>query len=108
MPAGVASRWDRKNIGPRVQLYGLHGTLWHGDALAADLVGLRIESLEWQMNPLGLLLGQLRYGLHAATAVGRIEAVVSKSFGSTVGIRKLKGSIPLAQLGPLAHLPATA
>jgi hypothetical protein len=108
MPAQVAYRWDRKDIDPRVQLYGIHGTLWHGGALTADFASLRFESLEWQMNPLGLLLGQLRYGLQGATAAGRIEAVVSKGFGSTVGVRHLTGSIPLGQVGPLAHLPPTA
>ncbi|MBF0371171.1 MAG: type II secretion system protein N [Magnetococcales bacterium] len=56
-PARYAFELIETQVAP-LELQGINGSIWSGEAASATWEGWRIERLTWQFAPLGLLLGQ--------------------------------------------------
>lgn len=52
----------------KLQFWGVSGTLWHGHAQQVSYQGLSMDNLSWQLNPLGLLVGQARVRVTAGNS----------------------------------------
>lgn len=104
-PAPLLYHWSRGMLSPQAQLYGLRGNLWQGGAAGANLGGVRLQAVEWQLRPLSLLFLRLSHRVTAQTDGDRIETVVSRTPLGTLRVANLDGSLPLEQLGPSLRLP---
>jgi general secretion pathway protein N len=105
IPAPLLHHWSGDDIDPQVQIYGLQGSLWRGEAAAVNFNGIRLHSLQWQLRPLSLLFLRLSHDVTARTDGGEVQTIVSKTLLGTVRLGELKGSLPVEQLGPALQLP---
>lgn len=105
IPAPLLYHWSADDIDPQVQIYGLQGSLWNGEAAAIHLNGIRLQTVQWQLRPLSLLFLRLSHDVTANTDGGEIKTVISKTLMGTVRLSDLQGSLPVEQLGPALQLP---
>jgi autotransporter translocation and assembly factor TamB len=108
IPAPLLYPWLRDDWGPQIQVFGLSGNLWQGQAASLSLAGITLQSVEWRWRPQALLLGRISHSLGAETANGSLHAVLSNPLlGSTLRISAFSGSLPIEQLGPGLGLPVS-
>lgn len=100
-PASTAWSWFSPKGSP-LQLQGISGSVWQGDAAAASWRGQSIGTLHWDLKLLPLFLGKLGAGFSLQSAQGYLqgEARAPLGFGS-VQLSGLKGQFPLAEIMPL-------
>ena len=81
-PAALIYGWLAPKAGLPVQLRGVGGTLTQGKSEQLRYDGkIAATDVEWTLQPLGLLLAQLRYQLHSAKPPLIIDGVVSSGLG---------------------------
>ena len=107
VPASVVA--DRVTAATRgqVSIANAGGTLWHGSArMRVTVAGgwLDLESVQWDLEPMGLLSGRLAFDAHA-TAPG-IEA--KAHIGRGVGAWQLDNAVVLASVPALATVAPMA
>lgn len=93
-PARVAYRW----LSPvEFSMSGISGTVWNGNADAADANGVVFRSLGWRFRPLRLFTGRLVYKIDAAPAEGFIEGDIFVSIGRSVSVsgENIRSALPL-------------
>ncbi len=100
-PARVAYAWFAP---PDVELAGIKGTLWNGSADHANVAGVYLSRLEWQLSPLSLLLGRLSLDAKAEPAQGFIEGSFSVTPGGKLSVKDLVGSLSLASLTSVINM----
>lgn len=106
IPAPLLYSWSRDGFAAEVNVFGLGGNLWRGQATSATVGTVQLEALEWQLRPASLLLLRLSHRVRARTGSGELQAVISKSLlGSTLRISALNGSLPIEQTGSALGLP---
>jgi general secretion pathway protein N len=106
IPAPLLYQWLRDGWGPQVQVFGVSGNLWHGQAASLSLAGIQLQSVEWRWRPQALLLGRISHRIHAETANGSLTAIVSDPLlGNRLHIGALSGKLPVEQLGAGIGLP---
>ena len=92
-PARVAVHWM---VPDAIPISGIEGTVWSGSAAAATVEGIYLRDIEWQMQPLRLLRGQLSYRIGALPISGFIESEVNVGFGGAISMNELTASVPLS------------
>lgn len=83
-----------------LQPYGItvsqsSGSLWHGYAKGLRSKDVNIETLEWQIHPLALLIGQLSSTFKAQLKDGIVVGNISRSLTGQTKINELKATLPL-------------
>ncbi len=83
-----------------LQPYGItvsqsSGSLWHGYAKGLRSKDVNIETLEWQIHPLPLLIGQLSSNFKAQLKDGVVIGNISRSLTGQTKIHELKATLPL-------------
>lgn len=104
-PARVAYRWFAPAT---VQISGLEGSIWNGAAREMSVYGIYLLNPGWRMKPYYLVLGKLAYSIEGSAGPGFINTDVAVSFGGTVTMTDLTGSLPLQFLEKSASLPGLA
>lgn len=104
-PAGAGFKYvvaplDR---GKAVNLQGLSGTVWSGQAAQARIAGLNLGKLSWDLKLLSLLTGKLGVDLLSVGSDSRIEGKVQARFDQTLLLDKLQGKIPAQTMMPLLY-----
>lgn len=56
---------SRLTLPPDVNLQGVSGTIWQGQAISAHMGGLPVQNLRWSLNFLPLLIGQISADVQA-------------------------------------------
>lgn len=105
IPAPLLYHWSRDGMDPQIQVYGVSGNLWQGQAASINLSGIRLQTVRWQLRPLSLLILRVSHRVTAQTEGGELDAVISRTLLGTLRIGALKGSLPIEQLGPSLQLP---
>lgn len=105
LPAGAAYKYfiaplDR---GKKVNLQGLSGTLWQGQAAQARIASLNFGKLNWDLQVLSLFTGKLGLDLLTVGNDSRIEGRVKAGSGRTLYLDNLHGKIPAQMLMPLFY-----
>lgn len=86
------------------------GTVWQGSCSVLTITPapartLQLERVDWTLEPLALLRGQLAAGVSLLQAGGTAEGHLALSFAGDIEVRQLTGRIPVdARLLPM--LPA--
>ena len=100
-PARVAYQWLPA---PALNLAGISGSVWNGQASQMQSGSLYLQDLRWRIKPLSLFVGQLRYQIEASPASGFIDGQVSLGLGGTVTASDLRGSMSLQPFGALVGI----
>ncbi len=100
-PARVAYQWLPA---PTFSLAGISGSVWSGRASQASSGNLYVQDLRWQIKPLSLFVGQLRYKIEANPNPGFIDGQVSVNLSGAVTASDLRGSISLQPFGQLVGI----
>ena len=104
-PADRAYALVKHRLPPRIQLYGLAGSVWHGHADVAQLGQYRVAPLNWQYRPAGLLAGRIDVKVQFNRGAGRASAVVGLSPGGDVRLSDVDASLPASELVQMLRLP---
>lgn len=93
--------FTKMNATQSVRLQNVHGSLWRGEALDARYGRVNLGKLDWDMNVLGVLLGNLdldvRFGQQTTQGRGNIALGV----GGKLSIDDVDLRIPAGDLAPL-------
>ncbi len=103
-PATVAYGMAAGSLGGQVQLAGLSGTLWQGQAQQLQYQEKVVASTGWSLSPWGLLLGRVEgvITLHAAEGYLQTQAKLPLG-GGEMSFSEIKGQLPLPLIQP--YLP---
>ena len=98
-PARVAYQWFAP---PTVNLAGISGSVWKGEASHAKSGSVYLQDLSWRIKPLSLFTGKPKYRVEASPASGFIDGQVALSLSGGITFSDLRGSLPLELLeGPV-------
>jgi general secretion pathway protein N len=100
-PAPVAYDMFAAPLAGRVQVAGLAGTLWHGEAQQLQYQKRLLGRFSWQLSPWGLLLGRLggEFNLTQDKAYLQGEGRVPLG-GGELFLPQLEGRLPLSVIQP--------
>ncbi|MDR2877031.1 MAG: type II secretion system protein N [Chromatiales bacterium] len=102
LPAALIHRWSGSNA----QIYGIEGTLWHGEAQALRIGTLTIDKPSWTFRPAALLRASTEMRVKADIAGGGIVAIVGRSLRGTLYARDLRlNAVPVNALVALSGEP---
>jgi general secretion pathway protein N len=103
LPASVLARqiFTRLNATQSLRLQNVHGTLWRGEALAANYGRINLGKLDWNMNVFGLLLGNLDLDLHFGQQTTQGHGGVALGFGGKLRMDDVDLRLPASDLAPL-------
>lgn len=93
-PADRAYALVKHRLPPRMQLYGLEGSVWHGHADVAQLGQYRLAPLNWQYRPAGLLAGRVDVKVQFERGADRVSGVVGLSPGGDVRLTDVDAKLP--------------
>lgn len=80
------------------RLYQVSGTVWKGNAAAADVGANRLENVHWTLRPWALLLGRMEAGIEFSKGDGKVSAIAGRTFGGSVYLHDVSGELPLRDL----------
>ncbi len=89
--------------GKKVNLQGLSGTFWEGQAAQAQIANLNFGKLSWDLRLLSLLTGKLGVDLLTEGQGSRIEGRVKAGFNKMFYLDEVQGKIPAHMLMPLFY-----
>lgn len=105
-PASLLWHWAGTAV-PRLQLVGVQGSLWRGQADAAYYGGVPLGTVQWRWQPLALISGHWRNRVLIESRSARVDGGVGWSLaGSLVG-RDLSADLLLSD-ALNQYLPAGA
>ncbi len=91
-----------------IQLRGISGTLWHGQARSIRVQGLELRDTDWEIAPLSLLLGRLGMDFRSKLPGGFASGHLTLSIGGVLSISNLELAAAINPLAALAGMPAAA
>lgn len=96
-PANAAYRWFAPN---ELQLTGVSGTVWSGQAALGAAAGVQLRDARWRLNPGSLLLGRVNVDFEARLADGFVSGNLVAT-ASRLRISDLAASTSLQTLSSL-------
>jgi general secretion pathway protein N len=106
-PAPVAYGIAAESLGGQVQLAGVTGTLWRGEAQQLQVQNRAIGGLTWQLSPWSLLLGQLDADITLMQDKAYLKARAETALGGgSLALSAIEGRLPLPLIQPyLSQVP---
>ncbi len=104
LPARIAWRFVQHKV-PNVQLVGLHGTLWNGNAESVLVANQALGKLAWQIPPTSALRFAPKVQLKLDGATVQLEGLAEAS-GSNWMLSGLSASADASWLAPALGIPA--
>ena len=101
-PARVAYRCASPSL---VEMSGISGTLWNGQAREFATNGVYLRDLKWRLRPLRLFTGKFAYDIAGSPMSGFLESEVAVGFGGSVTLSGLTASVPLQMLERAVAIP---
>ena len=86
-----------------VELKGVSGSIWEGQALNANINRLNLGKLRWELNGWALLLGDVDLALDFASNVSRGSAEISVGLGGSLQAENIQAQFPAEILTPLFY-----
>ncbi len=105
VPAAVAWQWLGGDPALRrvVQLQGLAGTVWEGEAAAARVRALDLGRVEWELRLLPLAWGELAARVAFVREDGSGRGEVARGLGGALRLRGAELRLPAQALMPLFY-----
>ena len=104
LPARIAWRLIQHSV-PNVQLVGLHGTLWNGNADSVLVLNQAVGKLAWQIPPTSVLRLSPKVQLKLDGATVQLQGI-AQQFGSNWVLSALTASADASWLAPALGIPA--
>ena len=102
LPAGTVYRWLAPSS---IELGGLGGTIWSGQAANGNIAGVPLHDLHWQLDPWALLIARVAGDFEGRLIEGFASAHLRATLGS-IDLSEVRASTNLGSLG--SALPAAA
>lgn len=105
LPASFLPRYilPSLSMAHAINLQGVHGSIWQGQAADANLGGFSLGKLEWNVRTWGLLLGKLKLHLKYGQGENRGNAYVSLGMGGAISADDVDMQFPAEQLMPMMY-----
>ena len=81
-----------------VRIAGVSGTLWSGSALQVSLPPVKLVSVDWQFEPLALLLGSVAFQLDGQLSGQPFSARAGRGLFAGPFLSDVTGSVPAVDL----------
>ncbi|MEM7431695.1 MAG: type II secretion system protein N [Pseudomonadota bacterium] len=101
-PARVAYQWFGANP---VQVSGISGTVWNGNADVVNANGFTLTDLAWRMKPLQLFLGSAAFSIDSNVTGGTVTGDISIGIGGDVTASNIEAFVPLSNLQNALRTP---
>lgn len=109
VPAGFLYGQWKQNLGGNkvpVSLTDIEGSLWSGSVGKAVIKGSTFERVNWDVNPLTLLLGILEVDFDLAVTDGFAKGTVGYNIFGRTYLNNIDAWLPLAQIESLVDIGA--
>jgi len=106
IPASTVYALVEKQMGHNevLNLQGLSGTVWSGQAAQARIAKLNLGRLDWQLNLFPLLTGKLSLDVLTTGNDSRMQAGIKTGLsGRTLTINNMQGKLPVQLLMPFLY-----
>lgn len=105
LPASFLTRYilPKTEAARAVQLQGVRGSVWKGEAADARVSNFDLGKLHWDVRSWGLLLGKLKLHLKFGQDSVRGNAYVSVGMGGAVNADDVNLQVPAENLMPLLY-----
>lgn len=105
LPASFLTRYvlPATNVARAVQLQGVSGSLWQGQAAEARLNNFNLGKLNWEFRGWGLLLGKIDLLLRFAGDTTQGRAQIRMGLGSGISASNVDVQMPAERLAPLMY-----
>lgn len=102
LPASILTRYvlPRFDKSHTVRLEGVHGSIWQGSAVDANIENIDLGKLEWNLHSWGLLLGKLKLRLNFGQNEIEGNGNVSVGMGGAVNAEDVNLQLPAVSLMP--------
>jgi len=90
---------------PQLQLSGITGSLWSGNASQARYDAVSLSDVQWHWHPLALFAGRLEYGLSGSWDEYPVSFAAGKALFGAPYLRDVELAAPLAKVAGLLRLP---
>lgn len=97
LPASVAWRFAAPRV-PALQLQGLDGSVWHGQAASASIAGQALGRLQWRLAPAALLHGNAHADIQLDGGPVTATGTVTRHLDGTIDLDHLHLEAPAAPL----------
>ena len=97
-PAELAYRWFAP---PQLQLSGISGSIWEGNAAEGLAVDAYLTDINWRLRAGDLFKGRLTFATSVKPAGGEFATDVSVSPGGAITLANLTGGLPLGLVHPV-------
>lgn len=105
LPADRAYAWMKHKLSD-VSLFNVSGSVWSGQASAAQFGAKLFQSVTWNVRPWGLLLGTLNIAWSFDNGDANGRGVTGISPGGNVKFKDVTGLLPIKELRPwLVRIP---
>lgn len=91
-PAQVAYNWFAPQ---EIQLSGINGSIWNGDAAEGLAGGAYLRNLRWRFRPGALLTGSIAFDASASPGSGILNTQVAARLDGSLSLTGLSGNVPL-------------
>lgn len=105
-PAAWLLAWSGLAAQPDVHVQQIRGSAWQGSVERLRAGALILTDVGWQLRPLALVTGRLRYAIEADTESGHLEGAVNLAPTGGLRIPALTVAAPLAELAAAAGVTA--
>ena len=76
-----------------IQLAGIEGSLWSGEAAQVDVSPLQLKDVRWSFRPFSLFVGRAEFKIHSQLEAQKIRAKVGSTFLGRPYLSDLRGRI---------------
>jgi general secretion pathway protein N len=88
-----------------VQLAGVSGSAWRGEALSVQVPGFRLGRTSWIVRPAALILGRLSATIKTEWPGGRASGELTASITGTIRLSNVDAASPVAPIAQQMNLP---
>jgi len=89
-----------------LKVYGLSGSLWHGEAKRISYNGLHFNQVGWELHPLALLSGNLSATLRYKNGTADASGLFSYGIDGTITAENFRANLEASEALKLAKIPA--
>lgn len=95
---------DDRNV--PLEIYGLSGTLWNGEAKRISYKGQHFNQAGWELHPLALLTGNVAVSLRYKNESADASGLFSYGLGGSITAENLRINISATEALKIAKIPA--
>ncbi|MBL8299165.1 MAG: type II secretion system protein N [Rhodanobacteraceae bacterium] len=105
LPAKLALRWFKPDLGP-LQLAGISGTVWQGQASSVSAFGTPLGAMRWSVDKSPLLLRRIAARVNLSGGAITFDGDVTRDADGSVLVQNMAFQLPAETAAPALDIPA--